>query len=535
VRLGDSAFVLVALGAPEPANDYDGFAQAPSFRWLTGFTEPDAALVIVRATTGALAATLFVPPSEPAREVWTGARAGLAGARAATGLATRPARELAGVLDSLAATGLPLRIVGDLGARAVPSREGALVARLRERHPTLRATEATGEVLALRARKSAAELARLRRAAEVTVRAHREAMRLVAPGLNEFEVQALVEYTFRRHGADGRSFASIVGSGPNSAALHYPAADRPMRAGEVLVLDIGALYAGYAADVTRTLPVSGRFTPEQRAIYQLVRDAQAAAERAAVPGARWGAVSDSASAVLARGLTALGLTDSVGATYDCGPSGPTPRQCPQLGLYYYHGLGHGIGLEVHDPAQFYAGDGTIRPGDAFTIEPGVYVRAGVLALLPETPRNAALAARLRDAVRRHADIGVRIEDDYVVSERGVEWISRAPREAAEVEAAMAEPWRGVAARDSAFVQGLPAALRTRRAAGCAARRRPSDPRCTRRFAIEHPRASWVGLDSSSWPSASSRAQASRRRRATRRAAGARCRPSRRCPARGPRS
>ena len=450
-RLDDSAVAVVALGAGEPPNDYEPFAQAPSFRWLTGFVEPDAALVMVRRGA-AVRATLFVQPSDPAREVWTGVRAGLAGARAATGLDTRPARELRPVLDSLAGAGLPLAIVGELEVRGVPTREGVLVAGLRAAHPGLRATSVAAAVLPLRARKSTAEMARIRRAADVTVRALGEAMRLVAPGVREYEVQALLEYTFRRLGGDGPSFVSIVGSGPNGTVLHHAAGARVMRAGEVVVMDVGASWDGYAADVTRTLPVSGRFTPAQRALYQVVRDAQAAAERAAVPGARWAAVSDSAAGTLARGLARLGLVESPAATYDCAePRSPggAPPQCPQLGLFYYHGLGHGIGLEVHDPAQFYAGDGTIRPGDAFTIEPGLYVRARVLDLLPRTPRNLALAARLADAVRRLADVGVRIEDDYVATERGVEWISRAPREVGEVEAAMAGARRGVAAPDTA--------------------------------------------------------------------------------------
>ena len=450
-RLTDSAAVVVALGAPEPANDYESFSQAPSFLWLTGFREPDAALVMVKRGA-ALAATLFVQSSDPAREVWTGTRAGVAGARSRTGIATRPAAELRGVLDSLAGTGLPMAVVGELRGGETQTADEQVIARLARAHPGLRVIPATRLVEQLRARKSAAELARIRRAIDVTVQAHREAMRLIEPGLNEFEAQALIEYTFRRLGADRPSFSTIVGSGPNAATLHYTADDRPMRAGELVVLDVGASYAGYAADVTRTLPVSGRFTPEQRALYQLVRDAQAAAERTTAPGASWMAVQDSARATLARGLTRLGLIESPDATFDCGPAaaGAPARQCPQVGLYYLHGLGHGIGLEVHDPAQFYV-SGVVQPGDAFTLEPGAYVRERLLELIPETPRNASFKARIADAVRRYANAGVRIEDDYVVTERVVEWVSRAPREADEVEAAMREPWRGPAARDARAV------------------------------------------------------------------------------------
>ena len=213
-----------------------------------------------------------------------------------------------------------------------------------------------------------------------------------------------------------------------------------MLAGAIVVMDIDASYDGYAADVTRTVPVSGRFTPAQREVYQLVRDAQAAAERAAVVGAAWAAPADSARRTIARGLARLGLIEGEEATYDCGPGGA--RQCPQWSLYYMHGLGHGIGLEVHDPEQAQGASlpgaaSVIAAGSAFTLEPGVYVRARLLEdVVADTPRNRQLAARVRAAVARYADVGVRIEDDYVATARGVEWLSRAPREIDEVEAAM---------------------------------------------------------------------------------------------------
>jgi len=274
-------------------------------------------------------------------------------------------------------------------------------------------------------------------------------MRAMEPGMNEFEIQSLIEYTFRRNGADRPSFSTIVGSGPNSTTLHYNADDRFMNAGEVVVMDIGASYRGYAADVTRTVPVSGTFTPDQRAIYQIVRDAQAAAERQAKLGAKASLMSDSASATLAAGLARVGLIESSDATYDCAPA-QQPQQCPQLALYYMHGLGHGIGLEVHDPDQFYF-TGTIAAGSAFTIEPGIYVRENLLEILPKTARNDALIAKIRPAFEKFRNVGVRIEDDYVVTPQGVEWISPAPREIAEVEAMMKEALAGGTKRDSTKV------------------------------------------------------------------------------------
>jgi Xaa-Pro aminopeptidase len=446
--------IVVALGAHEPAQDYLSFYQTPSFNYLTGFVEPDAALVIVKSARG-VATTLFVEPRVPAREVWAGARLGVEAARQRTGLATRDNGELARALDSLATTGLTLYIVGefsgdDHGDHRPLSPDQQLVTGLRTRYPKLVVKNATPYVEQLRGSKSATEIALIKQAAAITARAEREAMQALEPGMNEFEIQALVEYVFRRNGADRPSFSSIIGSGPNATTLHYNVDDRFIERGELVVIDIGASYKGYAADVTRSIPASGTYSPTQHEVYQLVRDAQAAAERQARIGMPAHVMSDSAAAVLAAGLTRLGLVESPSATYDCDFGGQS-LQCPQYQLYYMHGLGHGIGLEVHDPEQFYYTQ-LIAPGSAFTIEPGIYVRADVLDVLPPTPRNHALASKLRGAVERYRNIGVRIEDDYVVTSSGVEWISRAPRELAEIEAIMKTPRSTRATRDSALVE-----------------------------------------------------------------------------------
>jgi Xaa-Pro aminopeptidase len=358
------------------------------------------------------------------------------------------------VLDSLATAGRQLYFVGDFPGgedAGVLTPDQQLVAALRKQHPSVVVKNATPYVDQLRGSKSIGELALIRQAAEITARAERDAMLALAPGMNEFELQALIEYDFRRNGADRPSFASIIGSGRNSTTLHYNQDDRFIQRGDVVVMDVGASYRGYAADVTRTIPASGVYTSEQRAIYQLVRDAQAAGERQAKIGAAAHLMSDSATAVLAQGLAKLGLIDAPGASYDCDFNGHTAH-CPQYELYYMHGLGHGIGLEVHDPDQYYFTE-TIAPGSAFTIEPGIYVRSNVLDVLPDTRGNRELVERLRPAVARYRDIGVRIEDDYIATSGGVEWISRAPRELAEIEGIMKAPrapWP--APRDSALVE-----------------------------------------------------------------------------------
>jgi len=184
-------------------------------------------------------------------------------------------------------------------------------------------------------------------------------------------------------------------------------------------------------------------------VYEIVRAAQAAAERQAKLGATARLMTDSSSAVLAAGLAKLGLIESPTATYDCAV-GDAPRKCPQYRMYYMHGIGHGIGLEVHDPDQYYFTK-TIAPGSAFTIEPGIYVREQVLEEMPDSPGNRATAAKLRAAVSTYKNIGVRIEDDYIATDKGVEWISRAPREIEEVEAAMRGGYAGPPKRDPALV------------------------------------------------------------------------------------
>jgi Xaa-Pro aminopeptidase len=440
--------VLIALGGHEPAEDYVGFFPVPSFFYLTGITEPEAALVIVKRQP-AITMMLFVEPRDPAREVWTGTRLGKKGMAHATGIPARTIDELDRVLDSLLAGARALSVIGDLSGSGFATRDEQFVAALQRNHPALQILPANDLVDRLRMRHSAAELALERKAVDITVRAQHDAISAIRPGMNEFEIQALIEYTFRRNGADRPSFASIVGSGPNSTALHYSANDRFMRAGDVVVMDIGASYRGYAADVTRTVPVSGTFSPEQRAVYEIVRGAQHAAEQVARLGATSSDMDTAANRVLSAGLTRLGLIESPNAVYDAG-SAACPRRvatgCSQLGLYYFHALGHAIGLEVHDPTSF-----RIEPGNTFTIEPGIYVRPTVLDELPATPRNRAMIAKLRSAVRRYANTGVRIEDDYFATGSGVEWISRGPRELSEIEQLMRARAPVPAPRDSSII------------------------------------------------------------------------------------
>lgn len=435
----DSGLVL-AFGAPDP-NGIGRWAQLPGFRYLTGFLEPNAALVLI-VQGGRANGTLFTASRDPRRALYDGFPPDSATVARQTGLAVRSLPALRPFVDSLARLGLPVYHLRDFATNDAAdqdslTRGARFVADLTARHRgELRVRDAHPILDSLRARKSPAELALIRRAIDITVASLTHTMRSARPGMWEYELEALVESGFRKAGADGPSFGSIVGSGPNSTQYHYERNDRRTVAGDVVVMDVGAAYRGYAADVTRTFPVNGKFTSEQRAIYQLVRDAQAAAERVARPGASWQAWRDTARAVQARGLARLGLIESVEATFDppwSASCGINPVSCTQAFLYSAHGLGHGIGLEVHDPPRPYTGSGKFEPGNVFSIEPGIYISTRLLDMLPDTPKNRAMIAKVRKTVERYQNIGVRIEDDYVITPNGVEWLSKAPREIAEIE------------------------------------------------------------------------------------------------------
>jgi Xaa-Pro aminopeptidase len=438
--------VLVVLGADEPDSDYMAYAQNSPFRYLTGVTEPGAALVIDKrgATPREI---LFVRRGDPSREVWEGPRMGARRAQALTGIPTRERETLDATLDSLLARPVTLFMISPLSGDGSESPwqrpDQQFSAALAREHPGTRVEYIDEVLFRIRAPKSPAELDHLRRAIYITALAHREAMRAAGPGMNEFELHALIDGTFRRYGAERPAFASIVGSGPNSTTLHYRAADRFMQDGETLVMDIGASYRGYAADVTRTVPVNGTLLRgaachlRDRAQGTEVRGGAGAARsqlRRAEPGRgayrRGGAGGARADRVRGRGIR-LRRTERA------------ERSLPAVDpvLHAWPGSWHRAGRTRPEPAYF----GPFRVGSAFTIEPGVYVRADVLDHLPDTPANRRLRERLAPAVRRYANIGVRIEDDYFITADGVERISiGSPREIAEIEALMAVPsaWNG---------------------------------------------------------------------------------------------
>ncbi len=438
--------VVLAFGVREPITHWGQLRQLPAVRYLTNFEEPDAVLLLVDRG-GSLTSYIFTSPVDSRYQLYVGIPADSATIARETGLVRRPMTALRPMLDSLVGGGLPLYTLRDFGSEDASGRDtvtlGArFVADLVAAHPGLAPRDAHPIVDSLRARKSPTEMQLLRKAIAITDDAHRAAMAAIRPGMVERSVQGVIERAFLEGGAEGPGFSSIVGSGPNSTTLHYAKNERTMRPGEVVVMDIGASYEGYSADVTRTVPVNGHFSADQRAIYEIVLEAQKAAEQKAKVGSssvEWQAAADS---VVARGLAKLGLIESPDAEFDA----PWARQCTgrarlckQFALWLPHGLGHGIGLEVHDPAMYYEGNRVFGEGDVFTIEPGIYVNPEVLKLLPDTPKNRAFLAKVRPAVARYANTGVRIEDDYVVTSKGLERLSLAPREIPEIEAAMAKP------------------------------------------------------------------------------------------------
>jgi len=455
-HLGDG--VLLAFGATAPTTDEGDFRQLPSFMYLTGYSRPDAAFLMVVRSGRALRQMLYEPATDPRMALYNGFRPDSAELARRTGLGLAQLDALRPLLDSLDLAG-PLYFVTDVHTRDAAqddslTRGRRFIGDFWASHPQVAVQSADAVLDSLRVRKSPAEVALLRKAVAISAEGERAALRKVRPGVNEREIMALTDYTFRMAGASGPSFRAIIGSGPNSTSYHYRANDRVMRAGEVVVMDMGALYENYAGDVTRTVPVSGRFTAEQAAIYRTVRAAQAAAERLVRPGAPVAAGDSAVRAVEARELARLGLIESPEATFDppwadaatCARV-PAPLACRQVFLYQAHGLGHGIGLEVHDAGGYsYSPTGYFQEGEVFTIEPGIYVSTALLDMLADTPKNRAFIARVRPAVERYNHVGVRIEDDYLVTAGGAEWLSRAPRELEDVEAAMRAGGRSAATR-----------------------------------------------------------------------------------------
>lgn len=277
----------------------------------------------------------------------------------------------------------------------------------------------------LRQRKSPMEIALTQHAIDITIEAVQRAWVAAAEAKWEYEVVAQVAFTFKLRNAE-LGFPSIVGSGPNTTTLHYDESQGAVKQGDLLLMDVGAEYDHYSADVTRTIPVNGKFSPAQADIYQIVYDAQEAGAKAARPGALVSDIDRAATEVIKDGLLRLGLI--------------TDRNSNQFRTWFMHGTSHWLGMNVHDVGDF---GRKLEPGMVFTNEPGIYVRLDALDNLPKNPENEKFIAAVRPAFEKYKGIGVRIEDDMLITPDGVKWMTEAlPRKISDIEAFIARARRG---------------------------------------------------------------------------------------------
>ena len=462
---GDAVVLVPAGSGVVRNNDVEyPFRQDSDFHYLTGFEEPDA-IMLLDPSASEEQYVLFVRPRDREREIWDGRRAGVDGARERFDAeASYPVSEFDDLLRrrlvGRPAVLLPfghtrfhrrvLRTVRALGGLA--GRHGRVV-------PT-EVRDAAPLLAELRLRKTPEEIQRLRTACEITAEGHVEAMRFTAPGRYEYQVQAALEYVFRARGARRDGYPAIVASGENACILHYVDNDRRIGTGDLVLIDAGAEYGYYSADITRTFPAGGRFTGPRRELYDLVLAAQHAALAVAVAGSTMKGMHLAAVERISAGLVDLGLLP-----------GPVSDV---LGMnlyreYFMHGTGHWLGMDVHD-AGAYAVEGEPRPlapGMAFTVEPGVYVdpdrEVVELSMLEYdldewTERRILLgAAKAREIEKREREsaptvkhpvpeafrgIGIRIEDDILVTRDGHDILTAGvPTDREQIEAICAESSR----------------------------------------------------------------------------------------------
>ena len=463
--IGDALAVIPgAREVPRNADTGFEFRQDSDFYFLTGFDEPDAVAVINPAHAKERF-VLFVRPRDREMEIWNGRRAGVEGAVATYGAdAAYTVDELDAKLREYALDrptvvyrlGNPhhdariTRLVGDL--RAARTRGFATPTRVEDPGPVLHE---------LRLRRAPEELARQRRACEISRDAHIEAMRVTRPGLFEYEVQAVLESVFRQGGSPRNAYPSIVASGPNACVLHYVENNRRMEDGDLLLIDAGCEWGYHAADITRTFPVNGRFTAPQRRVYDVVLRAQLAGIAAARAGNVYEAIHDAARRVLAEGLVDLGLL----------PRGVEDSLAMHhYREFYMHGTGHWLGMDVHDVGAYRVSRRSrpLEPGMVLTVEPGLYFdpeREAVTFHLREFSEEemwerryrlgAAAAKKIEEEEKARAQtvvhpvpaeyrgIGIRIEDDVLVTAGTPEVLTAGtPKTVDEVERTCAESPRG---------------------------------------------------------------------------------------------
>ncbi len=419
--IGKESVVLVAAAPPKlrTAGVHYPYRQDSDFLYLTGFQEPEALLVLAPGKKEG-AFILFCRPRSEARARWEGPRAGLEGARRLYGA------DQAYDIQQLG-TELP-KLLADRQRLYLPlkTEETGLLDQVRQALGNLPAgTQAPktwidlGTVLhEQRLRKSKAEQQRLRRAARISAEAHRKLMACCRPGRWEYELEAEFSYACALQGGRFQAYPPIVGGGERGCILHYGDNSQALQDGELVLVDAGCEWEGYASDITRTYPVNGRFSPPQRAIYELVLAAQEAAIAQAVPGNRWNEPHEAAVRVLTQGLVKLGILQGNQKSV------PELIQAEAYKPYFMHRTGHWLGLDVHDPGEYKQGESwrILEPGMVFTVEPGLY--------FPPT---------CTEVPKRYRGMGIRIEDTLLITETGHAVLSaRAPKTVQAIERQMAK-------------------------------------------------------------------------------------------------
>ncbi|HWS54797.1 MAG TPA: Xaa-Pro aminopeptidase [Pyrinomonadaceae bacterium] len=419
-RMGPNS-VAILPGAREVTRSNDTeyrFRQDSDFYYLTGFGEPDSIAVVAPSKEERF--TLFVRPRDPEREVWTGRRAGVEGAKEKFGAdAAFPVEEFQEKLTDLLNGAQSLYYRLGAGRPELDQTIISQLARMRSlgrkgvRPP--QAIVDPGTILhEMRLFKTDEEVALMQRAADIAAEAHREAMRAARPGAKEYEIEALIEYVFRRSGALAPAYGSIVGAGANATILHYTSNDAELRDGDLLLIDAGAEYEGYASDITRTFPVNGRFTEAQRDLYRLVLDCQEQCVGMIAPGVTLDDLHARSVEVLTEGMVRLGLL-----------AGDVKKLIEDEAYkkFYMHRVSHYLGMDVHDVGAYHS-DGQprpVEPGVVLTVEPGLYI------------------AEDAEAPDRYRGLGVRIEDDVLVTPEGHRVLTdKAPKQIEEIEALMAD-------------------------------------------------------------------------------------------------
>ena len=415
--------VLILATAPEAIRNRDAhypYRFDSHFYYLTAFPEPEAVLVLIAARPGRRARQiLFCREKDETREIWDGFRYGPQAARETFGFdAAYPHAELDKRLPQLLGnqprvsfafgrdSAWDARVMGWINAVRAKARAGIGAP------STL--SDAHALIDEMRLIKDSHELDLMQRAADISAAAHRAVLRACKPGQGEWEIEAELLRGFRAGGCQAPAYTPIVAGGANACVLHYVSNDKPLRDGDLLLIDAAGEYHGYAADITRTFPVNGRFSGPQRDVYEIVLSAQAAAIDAVAPGQTWNAPHEAALRVLTQGLVDLKLlSGDVDGLIEAEAYKP----------YYMHRTGHWLGLDVHDAGE-YKRDGdwrTLAPGMALTVEPGLYFRPG------------------KDVPRALENIGIRIEDDVVVTAEGRRVLTAAaPKTVRDIEEVMGE-------------------------------------------------------------------------------------------------